>query len=154
MNVEQLTSLCLESCFHLGQIFPTLFPKTSSNAQPLLPQLRVFKLRQEDVEDTFRDSLARFLRSFKGLVHVAVLLEGPALYLPPDCVVQNHGSTLRTLVWDQRRERRNKVDKSTNTADSSNLYICLNTICKGCPELRELGIALESLGGFNYLVCN
>ncbi|KAF6231751.1 hypothetical protein HO173_010053 [Letharia columbiana] len=145
LDIQKLTSLCLESCFNLRQGFPTLSPQRIPDAPPLLPQLRSFRLRQECSDASFQDGLKAFLLASKGLVHLAVLLEGSGPFLPPDCFVGNHGSTLRTLVWDQRQGARTKLDESTNTATAFMMSSSLDKIVENCPNLRELGLAVDAL---------
>ena len=152
LDSERLTSLCLESCFNLGQSLSALCSRRSPEASPLLPRLRSFKLRQEGVDELLRESLKAFLLATDGIVHLSVLLQGWHFFLPPDCLV-NHGSTLRTLVWDQRLSRRRRLDECTNTASSQMMSRSLETICHRCPNLVELGLAVEAVGGMNQLVC-
>ena len=144
VNIDSLTSLCLESCLNSGQNLSALSFRRSPDAPPLLPQLRSFKIRHEGVDINFQDSLRAFLLNLKGLVHLAVLLEGSDTFLPPDCFVHSHGSTLRTLVWDQRQKLRNRLDESTHTANTSMLSNCLKEIVSKCPLLQELGLAMDA----------
>ena len=144
-DTDKLTSLCLESCFNTGQTFPApSFPR-SPDAPWLLPQLRSFSLRQENSDASFQAGLKAFLLGTKGLVHLAVLLEGSGPFLPPDRVVGNHGSTLQTLVWGQRQEPRKKLDESTDTATPAMMAGPLLEIALDCPNLRELGLAVSIL---------
>lgn len=145
LDIDQLTSLCLESCFNLGQKFPALSPTRNADAQPLLPQLRSFRLRQEGSDEAFQRGLETFLLATKGFIHLAVLLEGSGPFLAPDIFVATHGSTLETLVWEQRRGPRRKLDESTSTATSSMMSSPFEEIVKGCPNLRELGLAVNVL---------
>lgn len=143
VDIDKPTSLCLESCFNLGQSFPALNPLRNPDAPPLLPQLRSFRLRQEDSDESFQDGLKGFLLTIRGLVHLAVLLEGSGSFLSPDCFVGNHGSTLRTLVWDQRQRPRKFFHESTDTATPFMMSSFLAVIVEECPNLRELGIAMN-----------
>ena len=152
LDSERLTSLCLESCFNLGQSLSALCSRRSPNAPPLLPRLRSFTLRQEGVDAFLRDSLVAFLLATHGIVHLSVLLEGYHQFLPPDCLVR-HGSTLQTLVWDQRHGPRTRLDESTNSASLQMMSRSLELICKNCPKLVELGLAVEALSDGNQLVC-
>ena len=145
LDIDNLTSLCLESCFNLGQSFPALSSLRSPDAPSLLPQLRSFRLRQENSDASFQAGLKAFLLALKGLVHLSILLEGSGPFFPPDCFVGNQGSTLRTLVWDQRQGPREKLDASTNTATPSMMSRFLDKIVKKCPNLRELGLAVNAL---------
>lgn len=152
LDIQKLTSLCLESCFNLRQGFPTLSPQRIPDAPPLLPQLRSFRLRQECSDASIQDGLKAFLLASKGLVRLAVLLEGSGPFLPPDCFVGNHGSTLRTLVWDQRQGARTKLDESTNTATAFMMSSSLDKIVEKCPNLRELGLAVDALTSGDHAV--
>ena len=152
LDSERLTSLCLESCFNLGQSLSALCSRRSPNAPPLLPRLRSFKLRQESVDAVLRESLEAFLLATDGIVHLSVLLEGWIQFLPPDCLV-HHGSTLRTLVWDGRHGPRTRLDELTNQASLRMMSRSLELICKSCPKLVELGLAVEALSDSNQPVC-
>ena len=152
LDPERLTSLCLESCSNLGRRLSALCSRRSPNAPPLLPRLRSFRLRQEGVDAFLRESLEAFLLATDGIVHLSVLLEGFHRFLPPDCLV-HHGSTLRTLVWDGRHGPRTRLDESTNLASSQMMSSSLETICRKCPKLVELGLAVEALSDRNQLVC-
>ncbi len=153
VNIDKLTSLCLESCLNLGGSFAALSLGRTPDALLLFHQLRSFKLRQEDVDVAFQDSLKAFLCTCKALVHLAVLLEGSGPLLPPECCLIDHGSTLRTLVWDQRRKPQNKLDKSTNTATPSMMFTSLRSICAQCPNLQELGLTMNAFGDEVFQVC-
>ncbi|CAF9918749.1 hypothetical protein IMSHALPRED_004400 [Imshaugia aleurites] len=145
LDTDKLTSLCLESCFDLEQSFRRVSPLTNTDVPPPLPQLRSFRLRQEGCDAVFQDSLKAFLLALKGLVHLAVLLEGFGPFLPPDCIIGNHGLTLRTLVWDQRRGPRQKLEESTSTATQVQIARSLDKIVEECPNLEELGLAVNAL---------
>ena len=152
LDTNKLTSLCLESCSNLGQSFPQLSPLPNTDVPPPLPQLRSFRLRQEGSDAIFQDNLKAFFLALKGLVHLAVLLEGPGPFLPPDCIVSNHGLTLRTLVWDQRRGPRQNLEESTSTATQVQIARSLEKIVEECPNLEELGLAVYALNDGKYSV--
>ena len=151
LDIDNLTSLCLESYLNLRQSFPALSLR-NPDAPSLLPQLRSFRLRQEGSDALFQDGLKAFLLASKGPVHLAILLEGSGPFSPPDCFVGNHGSTVRTLVWGQRKGPRIELDASTNTATPSMMSRFLDKIVKKCPNLRELGLAVNALTNEEHAV--
>lgn len=127
-------------------MLPVLSPQRSPDTPSLLPRLRSFRLRQEGVDAPFQESLAAFLLATKNFVHLHVLLEGSGPFLSPDCFVHNHGSTLWTLVWDQRQKSRKGIDEYTHTATQPMMYSALESICANCRNLQELGVAMNAFG--------
>ena len=85
--------------------------------------LQAFHLRQEGCNSDFTASLNDFFLAFQGLIHVAVLLEGPASFLSSSCLTKNHGATLGTLVWDQRTGPRTSLSSSTKHGYSQGDYV-------------------------------
>ena len=152
-GLSRLNALTLESCFIKGSTFSLLSPQTSSGSS-WTPRLQSFSLRYEKSDATFQHHLRAFFGSFTGLVHLSVLLEGSDGYLKPDCFIENHGKTLKTLVWDLRSEPRTSIQQSTNSFDDSpsqSLYT--QAIATGCPGLRELGLSLVTCdNGLPYRV--
>ena len=140
-GLSRLNALTLESCFIQGSPFSLLSPQTTPGSI-WIPRLQSFSLRYEKSDATFQHQVRAFLGSFTGLVHLSVLLEGSGGYMKPDCFIENHGKTLKTLVWDLRSEPRTSIRQSTNIPDDSPYNPCTYAIAAGCPGLWELGLSL------------
>ena len=141
-GLSRLNALTLESCFIEGSSFSLLSPQTTPGSI-WTPRLQSFSLRYEKSDVTFQHHLRAFFGSVTGLVHLSVLLEGSDGYVKPDCFIENHGKTLKTLVWDLRSEPRTSIQQSTNILDNfPSSSLCTQAIATGCPSLREVGLSL------------
>jgi len=143
LDLDTLNSLTLESCFSGDGTVHLLSLTGSGSGTSWKPRLKTFVLRQESVTDTFNANLHTFFEAFSGLVHLSVLLEGPGHYLYPSCLIENHGTTLQTLVWEQRTGRQLVVGESTHTKGPASDKLAA-LISRRCPNLRELGLVMES----------
>ena len=145
-GLSRLNALTLESCFIEGATLSLLFPQTAIGST-WTPRLQSFSLRYEKSDTTFQHQVRAFLGSFTGLVHLPVLLEGSGGYMKPDCFIENHGKTLKTLVWDLRSGPRTSIGRSTDILDDSPSHNpCTQAIATGCPGLQELGLSLVACG--------
>lgn len=165
-NFDYLITLTLESCFAIYEDdtpFQLLSIRGKNPGKTWTPRLKNFSLRHEAANETFQEPLRLFFAAFKGLINLSVLLEGPGPLMYPECFIENHGSTLKTLVWDQRTRRRADASQSTAIFEEGtpasfgtkktkfSRFIC--EISRGCPELRELGlVACPSRNGDDYNV--
>ena len=141
-GLSRLNALTLESCFIEGATLSLLSPQTAIRST-WTPRLQSFSLRYEKSDATFQHQVRAFLGSFTGLVHLSVLLQGSGGYMKPDCFIENHGKTLKTLVWDLRSRPRTSIPQSTNILDDSPSHNpCTHAIAAGCPGLQELGLSL------------
>ena len=150
-GLSRINALTLESCFIDGSTFPLLSPQTAIESI-WTPRLQSFSLRYEKSDATFQHQLGAFFGSFSGLVHLSVLLEGSDGYMKPECFIENHGKTLKTLVWDQRSKPRASIGQSTSIHSNDSIYCCTHAIARGCPGLRELGLSLPDEFGLTYWV--
>ena len=142
-DIDNLTSLSLESCpnpDHLGQTLSYI----SANSL-WIPRLKSFRLRQEMCNEHLCKGLISFLTSFHGLEHLSLLLEGLLPFLLPDYIIDNHGATLLTLVWDQRNGRRMSANEDTTLRPRRRHQSIITTIAVGCPRLVELGVTIDYL---------
>lgn len=142
IDFRNLTSLKLESCLGLSQVFPLLLGPDASPPEPTkLLRLKAFYLRHEQTTVEFQQSLGDFLCSFSGLQCLHVLLEGchgpMGLLLP---VVMAHGSTLRKLVWDERSDQRTLTSRSTSMYYRTSM---IEVVSIWCPNLCALGITMD-----------
>lgn len=141
IDFDSMTSLRLESCSGLNEAFTILMGHDASQIATLSTlQLTSFFLRHESVDQTFTQHLTTFLTSFTGLNHLGLLLEGHTQAMSRAPILEKHGKTLHTLVWDERRGPR----KETNTVTSLHLKDNnLNLISKKCPNLQTLGLSMR-----------
>lgn len=146
----KLKALGLKSC---SQLFGTLDFLKSAIIKPRGSEegvnLKSFALRSESVANMnplvmLLDALSIFLTSFKGLVHLSVLIQdrhmSPQLSVDNE-IFQAHGPTLRSLVWDFRLHERTLFNQDVSRALSGNRHLV--AIVKWCPLLEELGISLD-----------
>lgn len=150
-ELSRLEVLTLESCFIEGATLSLLSPQTALGLT-WTPRLQSFHLRYEKSDAMFQHQVRAFLGSFTGLVHLSVLLEGSGGYIDPDCFIENHGRTLKTLVWDQRSKPRTLVGQSTSIPLDHSFRYCIYAIARGCPGLRELGLSLPYAIGSTFRV--
>ncbi|KAL8828374.1 MAG: hypothetical protein Q9170_006625 [Blastenia crenularia] len=137
-NLGSLTSLSLESCRGLEDLFHMLTTHKNKYASPDL-RLRSFYLRHEDSDQHFRRLLVNFLCSIPGLSHLSILLEidyDPQSFTP---VLEKHGASLQSLVWEERVERRQAFQMNTGYPP----YNILVDIAEHCTQLAELGISVD-----------
>lgn len=139
---SNLSTLALESCFDLRA---TLTRLVASGHSVLNftdgPRLKTFYLRQEMADNALMTILRTFLVSFQGLEHLHVLLEGSSD--PPEWgpVFDEHGPTLKTLVWDHRKKSRSLPRTDVDMQGKN--FIFLANICCKCPQLIGLGLTLD-----------
>ena len=109
------------------------------------PRLKEFLLRSETPTTALKETLVRFLASFRGLETLSLLLENAALLDGPSTMIAEHGPTLRTLVMESRIQPRESLTHDTSRpfgvgAPSEELWEqSINDICQLCPNLEELG---------------
>ncbi|OAL51397.1 hypothetical protein IQ07DRAFT_631268 [Pyrenochaeta sp. DS3sAY3a] len=120
-------------------------------------RLRVFKIQSNSsLEINPEDSLSRFLRSFHGLVELAICTGSPARTLDIWRAVVHHNSTLRAFVHHQRgnhmdddspfaEEECDKLDLSLSTYDEQSPGWAIDPSQNPLSELRVdfLGLCCE-----------
>lgn len=140
IDFNSMTALRLESCSGLNEAFAVLMGSDRCrNATLRVPKLTSFFVRHEYGDQAFAQHLAAFLTSFTGLEHLGLLLDRqrPAMRKAP--ILQLHGQTLQTLVWDERRKPRKdtRTDTSVGLKDNGFRLISLK-----CPNLTALGLSI------------
>ena len=142
LNIDftKITQLRLESCPGLSQAFSILMdsarPPTSA-----LGALEDLFIRVENPDSHFSNSLQSFLMSFHGLVHLRVLVDNALSDQDLTPILDIHGKTLRTLVWDERSGPRIRLDASTSLLSTG--LRKLKVVSQKCRSLTTLGIALD-----------
>ena len=139
INVENITTLVLESCINFASavsVMNSARNTTKSSSVLGLQRLSSLVLRYERTTQAFRGELETFLVSLPPLKNLSVLLEGSDDPMALHTILDLHGKTLRTLLWDERPERRNLFVGRHVTSN-------LKVICQCCPELIELGLSIN-----------
>lgn len=145
---KNLEALALKSC---SQIHGTLNFLKAAIVNPD-GSVEGVKLKSFDLRSDIRvpslhsavvaDSLSQFLTSFKGLIHLGLLLEDRQISsLTLNTILQNHGPTLRRLIWDVRLHERTSITKDVSRAQSGNTH--LMSIVRNCRLLEELGLSFD-----------
>ena len=138
-----LGMLTLESCCGLEEALPLLLgSKDGSLKAKSALGLHTLAIRHESAGDEFTRVFETFLLSLKPLAHLHVLLEGPSSHdIRLRKVLQVHGKSLRSLLWDERiRPRRDaSEDNQVLSLDHEDLEI----IARHCLGLKALGISLD-----------
>ncbi|KAL9011235.1 MAG: hypothetical protein Q9173_003901 [Seirophora scorigena] len=148
VDVTNLTSLCLESCSGLERALQFL---SGTDGGPSMMKLQSFVLRHTTADFKFGESLLKFLQSVPGLAHMSVLLESPNQVGCLRAILQVHGQTLKSLVWDEQPIGHNTRNLLIPP------YSQLKDIFEHCPGLIELGLCLnwETFTGarVSFVVC-
>ena len=141
IDFSKITVLRLESCPGLSEAI-SLLTGQGSSPKLVLTALDELFLRVEDPDANFSASLESFLTSIRGLTHLQVLLDNRSRVQDLEPILSVHGKTLKTLVWDERRGPRTRLDASTSLFSTTRLST-LWYICQSCPLLTILGIPLD-----------
>lgn len=150
LDIDCLTSLKLESCSCIEGISHLVSLNKEVSSKPRL-KLRTLAIRSEESDAGFLTKLEVLLSSFSGLEDLSVLLEGSGPFLSPKVFIPNHGSTLQTLLWEQRTwPPRNSIGLATSTGEEADGLAMPCDISRGCPNLRELGLALNVAPDINF----
>lgn len=151
LELKTLYSLSLESCSGLETVFKRR-ERAQSQANAHCPRrldnLRVLTVRSELSSLSLQSGLQNFLSSLSGLSSLVVTLEGTNQYtMNMRTVLEIHGNTLRSLVWDLRG-----TGETLRQIDAVHMGACerVNVISSLCPNLVELSMPLDWLT-FNLL---
>ena len=140
IDSTKITQLRLESCPKLSQAFSILMDPAGPPKISLIALEDLF-IRLEDPDAQFPDSLENFLTSIHGLIHLRVLIDNTSVNQDLEPILDIHGKTLRTLVWDERRGPRKRLDASTSVLSIK--LENLKVVAQKCHSLTTLGIALD-----------
>ena len=138
-----LGMLTLESCCGLEEALPLLLgPKDGTRKAKSALWLHTLAIRHESAGAEFTRVFENFLLSLKPLTHLHVLLEGPCTYdIQLRKVLQVHGKSLRSLVWDERMGPRRDASEDNYVFSPGDED--LETVARHCPGLKALGISLD-----------
>ena len=140
IDFNDLTMLRLESCAGLSQAFQLLMGQVDSSELALSALQNLFVRLEEPVQD-FSAGLESFLTSIGELTSLHVLIDGASATQDLEPILEVHGESLRTLVWDERRGRRTQLGVSTALLPSK--VGNLNVISQYCRSLHVLAIPLD-----------
>lgn len=143
IDFVSLATLSLESCAGLEETFTTWTGATLGFPRACIaPNLRSLTVRSETPGAGLQSQLELFICSLRGLIKLYVLLEGDDDYgLSLSNILNTHGRTLRYLIWDLRKDS----DPSTRATlpDYISYTSEFELVLESCPDLRELGLALN-----------
>lgn len=152
MPFLKLTRLSLESCAGSTALLESLagtfgFVQNAHEAPlpRMVPQLTHFLFRSEAPTTALKESMIRFLASFRGLRTLSLLFENAAISDSASMMIAEHGPTLETLVLESRIQPRENLALDTSRpfgvgGYSSDLWEeSISDICRLCPNLVELG---------------
>ena len=134
IRFSNIFELRLESCPGLSQAFSLLMGQGGSSKLNLSALQDLF-IRLEDPDPNFSASLESFLTHIRGLTHLQVLIDRALDLQDLKPILEVHGKTLRTLVWDERRRPRISLFWSQ--------FGNLRVVSKNCPSLQVLAIPLD-----------
>ena len=101
IEFNNIVELRLESCPGLSQAFPLLTGQ-GNPSKATLGALRDLFVRFEDRDQNLPTSFENFLTSLPGLNHLQVLIDNCFTVQKLEPILQVHGKTLTTLIWDER----------------------------------------------------
>ena len=140
-NMATLTTLTLECCCGLHEGLPILARRSQDEVVNNLPSLHSLTIRQDPYPPRFLMDLDNFLRSLSPLTTLRVLLSSDNPPWDISEILRIHGTTLRTLLWDERRAPRHILanDVLVDKRDAGKLTV----IVEHCPNLVELGLSIK-----------
>ena len=127
---SQLVSLTLAACEDVS----ILLRMWIDSPQSRLDNLEAFTLSYDGMGSLYNSDLDVFLIRISPLKHLHVLLADIAVPNDLEKILKVHGSTLQTLVWDERPHSREVLDLSQPTAT-------LERVARYCPNLEALGFS-------------
>ena len=142
-DFNSLSVLVIESCAGLETAFPLLMG-AAAGRRKVKSGLRLHSLtiRHEDNSDEFSPELENFLLSLKPLARLHILLEGKRqVTIELDKVLQVHGKSLRSLIWEERSGPRTGLKYETTYVPED--HQILKLVAEHCPGLKALGIPIS-----------
>ena len=144
-DLSNVHTLVFESCSGLNEAFNRFKKAIAADRTcqtTCKSKLKSLTIRHDQEQVGSLTDLCEFVCALSGLTHLSVLLDG---YDPQiiDPILRQHGKTLRSLVWDERRTSRIRADETVHTFITHIGRLC--KIARHCPNLSALGMA------FNWL---
>ncbi|KAK2811817.1 hypothetical protein FQN50_001855 [Emmonsiellopsis sp. PD_5] len=144
LDLYRLHSLSLESCVGIETFLGGLSRSAPDSDRPYAQtrlKLKEFRVRVENPDQDTRESLERFLASFKGLKLLSVLLDGTDEMIDHATIMAAHGGTLKVLVWEGRRNLRSNHIDLEHSFDGTPAFLTL--LSETCPNIEELSVVLN-----------
>lgn len=146
----QIERLTLESCKGVTALLETLagtfnYAQNTNDMPRRTPNMKAFLFRHEAFSAAMKESLIRFLASFRGLETLSLLFENATFLERPSALIAEHGSTLQTLVLESRLQPREHLGLDPSRpfgvgGFNQELWEeSIQDICDLCPNLIELG---------------
>lgn len=146
----QIERMTLESCNGVTPFLITLagtfhYAQTTTDVQKRTPKMTAFLFRHEAFSAAMKDSLIRFLASFRGLETLSLLFENATFLERPSALIAEHGPTLQSLVLESRIQPREHLGLDPSRpfgvgGFNQELWEeSIQDICDLCPNLIELG---------------
>ena len=144
-DFNSLSVLILESCAGLEAAFALLMGGGAGTGRRKAKsglRLHSFTIRHEGTTGEFSPELETFLLSLKPLARLHVLLEGDYIdTIDLEKVLQVHGKSLHSLIWEERSGPRIALGEETTYMPED--HEILKLVAKHCPGLKALGIPLS-----------
>ena len=139
-NFGGLTSLKLESCLNLPQALPKLRPQRKRHNTSVggLSNLCILSVRIENGDDNTMRAIKAFLMETKPLKTLQFLFEGRSVESMTRDVLERHGTSLESLVWDTRLGPRGDIESHVEPEQWS---IDCSIIKRYCVNLKALGVS-------------
>jgi hypothetical protein len=146
----QIEHMTLESCNGVTPLLETLagtfhYAQNTTDMQKRTPKMAAFLFRHEAFSAAMKDSLIRFLASFRGLETLSLLFENATFLERPSALIAEHGPTLKSLVLESRIQPREHLGLDPSRpfgVGGFNQQLweeSIQDICDLCPNLIELG---------------
>ena len=146
----QIERLTLESCNGVTSFLEALastfhYAQSTTDMQRRTPMMKAFLFRHEAFSAAMKDSLIRFLASFRGLETLSLLFENATFLERPSALIAEHGPTLQSLVLESRIQPREHLGLDPSRpfgVGGFNQQLweeAIQDICELCPNLTELG---------------
>ena len=139
-DLKNLRTLSLESCVGLEAAF-SQFESRRPLTDPF--PLHTFVLRHERLSNDFLEVLKTFLINLAPLKTLHILLEGSSTNEILKEVLDVHGCSLRSLVWDIRNGARSSARVDPSVFSSEENFWELKVISQRCTQLKALGLAVN-----------
>ncbi|PGH14396.1 hypothetical protein AJ79_03038 [Helicocarpus griseus UAMH5409] len=146
INLYSLRRLSLISCVGTKGLLNMLSAPSSQTTishGSAQMQLKEFCIRYERPTPGVKKALQQFLVSFNGLELLSVLLDGELEDETIDHTgfMSAHGPTLKTLVWEVRRDRQKRSFSLEDSVGGRPAFFTL--LSEKCPNLQELSVPIN-----------
>ena len=138
---DALVTLRIESCLGLNEFCQALTDDRTEQLRAkgvIFPYLKDLAVRAERVDNILMRCLKTILVLLQPLRQLFLLLEGHFKEEIIQKVLNRHGQSLQSLIWDEREASRSRGESRSIRTCSNHLRV----ISKRCPRLEALGVRL------------